>query len=403
MRAGPRLDSVDFLRGAVVLLMVLVNSVGGMKGVPAWTQHLPKETDGYTITDMVLPWFLFLVGVSLPLSLDKFLGRARQIDWGPALRRILPRVIGLLVLGVIYVNAGRTSADATGLSRRAWMGLSLLSAILVWGAIPGPKTPRWEKARNGLKLLGIFMLVYLLAIWRGRERGSEHAIMTIHPKWWGILGIIGWSYLTGALVYLISRAKPALLVGALSMMVCVYIAGRAGRLPFPESVGKFWPISLYFGSLSAIVVAGSIAGIMVKRKESGIFWRLIGYGIALWAAGWLLRPLHGYHKLESTESWGLVAAAQGALALAIMRQLLDRWKLRLPAAAAAPAVLIGRNALLAYIMPNLVGLITRPLGIDLTPMWHHGAAFGMLNAALFAAFIGGLTVIATRAGFILRL
>jgi predicted acyltransferase len=206
------------------------------------------------------------------------------------------------------------------------------------------------------------------------------------------------------LVYLLARGKPAPLVGATALMVCVYIASRASRLPFPESIGRYWPPGLYLGSVSAIVVAGAVAGLIVARRSPpGGWWRLMGYGAALWAAGWLLRPLYGYSKNAATESWSLVAAGQGTLMLAVCRQLLDRWKPHFLAFIAMPVVLIGRNALLAFILPNFVSMFVRTLGWELMPLWDRGGMLGMLNAGFYAMLIGGITAAATRAGLILRL
>ncbi len=152
-----RLMSVDILRAAVIFVMVVVNNVGEAPGVPWWTQHLPVEVDGYSLPDMVLPWFLFLVGVSLPLSLQRFVALAQagfarrsqsagdlQAD-GQRLRalgRVLPRVAGLLLLGVIFVNAERLDRAATGLSSQLWLTLTVAAAAaLLW-------QPRAESTRG---------------------------------------------------------------------------------------------------------------------------------------------------------------------------------------------------------------------------------------------------------------
>ena len=77
--AVPRLLSVDALRGLTVAAMVLVNNPGTWSAVYAPLQHAAWH--GWTPTDMVFPFFLFVVGVSIPLAL------------GPALER---RADGLL-------------------------------------------------------------------------------------------------------------------------------------------------------------------------------------------------------------------------------------------------------------------------------------------------------------------
>src|SRR4051812_14974115 len=119
-RPAPRAVPVDVLRGAVVALMVFVNYLGEMPGAPAWTQHLTAAVDGYTLTDMVFPWFLFLVGVAIPLSLAR---NGVVVPVRRAAVRVLPRVTALVLLGVVLVNKEETDRVATGLPAALWLAL----------------------------------------------------------------------------------------------------------------------------------------------------------------------------------------------------------------------------------------------------------------------------------------
>ncbi|HZT37349.1 MAG TPA: heparan-alpha-glucosaminide N-acetyltransferase domain-containing protein [Bryobacteraceae bacterium] len=67
--AGARLQSLDAFRGATIALMVLVNTPGDYRHVYPPLEH--AEWHGWTITDVVFPSFLWIVGVSLTLSLAK--------------------------------------------------------------------------------------------------------------------------------------------------------------------------------------------------------------------------------------------------------------------------------------------------------------------------------------------
>lgn len=67
--APERLVSLDAFRGATIALMVLVNTAGGFRDTYAPLQH--AEWHGWTPTDVVFPSFLWIVGVSLTLSLAK--------------------------------------------------------------------------------------------------------------------------------------------------------------------------------------------------------------------------------------------------------------------------------------------------------------------------------------------
>ena len=56
-----RVDSIDIFRGMNVLLMILVDNLGFVAGLPWWTNHMPREANGMTYVDMVFPEFLFLI------------------------------------------------------------------------------------------------------------------------------------------------------------------------------------------------------------------------------------------------------------------------------------------------------------------------------------------------------
>jgi predicted acyltransferase len=65
---SPRVLSVDVLRGLTIALMILVNDPGDWGHVYPQLDH--AEWNGFTLTDFVFPNFLFLVGVSIVLSLS---------------------------------------------------------------------------------------------------------------------------------------------------------------------------------------------------------------------------------------------------------------------------------------------------------------------------------------------
>src|SRR3982751_3437733 len=67
--ATGRLVSLDAFRGAIIALMVLVNTPGDGHQVYGPLNH--AEWHGWTITDVVFPSFVWIVGVALTLSLAK--------------------------------------------------------------------------------------------------------------------------------------------------------------------------------------------------------------------------------------------------------------------------------------------------------------------------------------------
>src|SRR5258706_13747756 len=62
----PRLVSLDVFRGITIAGMVLVNNPGTWSNIYWPLEH--SEWHGWTPTDLVFPWFVFIVGVSMALS-----------------------------------------------------------------------------------------------------------------------------------------------------------------------------------------------------------------------------------------------------------------------------------------------------------------------------------------------
>lgn len=92
-----RLQSVDALRGLTVAAMLLVNNPGDWAHVWAPLEH--SAWHGCTPTDLIFPFFLFIVGVSAALSLG------RQVEAGaaraPLLRAMLWRSLRIIALGLV--------------------------------------------------------------------------------------------------------------------------------------------------------------------------------------------------------------------------------------------------------------------------------------------------------------
>ncbi|KAI4336454.1 hypothetical protein L6164_014979 [Bauhinia variegata] len=86
-----RLVTLDVFRGLTVALMILVDDAGGI--LPA-INHSPWN--GLTLADIVMPFFLFIVGVSLALTYKKL---SCRVD---ASRKAIFRSLKLLTLGLLF-------------------------------------------------------------------------------------------------------------------------------------------------------------------------------------------------------------------------------------------------------------------------------------------------------------
>jgi predicted acyltransferase len=98
-----RLTSLDVFRGLTIATMILVNMASlpdeGKKYL--WLDH--ADWHGYTIADLVFPFFLYIIGVSIAFSLAKYTSGAvpitKQVYW-----QIIRRSLILFGLGLILNN-----------------------------------------------------------------------------------------------------------------------------------------------------------------------------------------------------------------------------------------------------------------------------------------------------------
>lgn len=91
-----RLPSLDFFRGITVAAMITVNNPGSWDYVYAPLRH--AEWNGCTPTDMIFPFFLFIVGVSI-----HFAYRSRKPEGltSAVMRKLLKRTITIFLLGIL--------------------------------------------------------------------------------------------------------------------------------------------------------------------------------------------------------------------------------------------------------------------------------------------------------------
>ena len=90
-----RLISLDVFRGMTIAGMILVNDPGSWSHIYAPLRH--ASWHGLTPTDWVFPFFLFIVGVSIPLAFENRLSSA--VSKAALLRKSITRSLTLLAIG----------------------------------------------------------------------------------------------------------------------------------------------------------------------------------------------------------------------------------------------------------------------------------------------------------------
>lgn len=284
--------------------MLLVNDPGDWGHVYWPLEH--SAWNGCTPTDLVFPFFLFVVGVSVALS-------------------ILPRL--------------ERGDDAHALARTAWLraariiGLGVAINLLAWWLMPGAHL----RFAGVLQRIGVcFVGVALFAVYT-RPRTQWAAVATLLLGYWGLLALGGslepWTNLA-------SRVDSAV------FGPFVYQTDVLGRGHDPEGLLSTLP-----------ALAGALLGLRAgcwlrARKRQRLFLAavlalLMG---ALWSS-WL--PLN---KNLWTPSFVLWSTGWAVLALLLFHTLIDRrgWP--------APGRRFGMNAIAAYAGAEVMQIVLPSLG-----------------------------------------
>ncbi len=90
-----RLLSLDVFRGMTIAGMILVNNPGTWDAIHAPLEH--AEWSGWTPTDLIFPFFLFISGISIPLAFGK---RLEESSKGKIYLKILRRAAVIFLLGL---------------------------------------------------------------------------------------------------------------------------------------------------------------------------------------------------------------------------------------------------------------------------------------------------------------
>jgi heparan-alpha-glucosaminide N-acetyltransferase len=359
-----------------------------------------------TITDVVFPAFLFIVGMAIPFALDS--RRERGETGGTIWRHVLVRTLALVVIGVLMVNV-ETASPAGALSPAAWNVLMTVGVVLVWSMPPAEAGAR-RRHRLG-QAAGAALLAVLVFVYRGTDATG---LIEIRPHWWGILGLIGWAYLLAATLYLWLGDRPAALIGWTAVLYCLSLADAAGQAGVLMALRPFLNVGAVLGSHGAVVLSGTVLGVLLRRhRQRGeapalFVWPALAYAAGLLAAGFLLHTLNDVHpafrfnKIDATPPWCLVSSALTVGAWVLVYLAADVWGFtRWPRV----VLLAGENALVAYLLaPFLWSVFTVSAAFLGGPFpYAEPIAIGLVRSAVFAWVVVRLCGLLRGAGLCMQL
>lgn len=333
-----RLLSLDVFRGMTVAGMLLVNNPGTWSAIYPPLEH--AAWNGWTPTDLIFPFFLFIVGITTELSLRA--RRARGDDERAIVRQILRRGALIFLFGFILAAF----------------------PFYTWLPIDGNVDPsvldRVVHRIEHLRILGVLQRIAIAYLCG--------ALITLRTSWKQQLGILA-----------------LLLFGYWALMTLVPVpdTGVAGRfvLDKPEQLlsawldrtvlgvnhlwsgSKTWDPEGLLSTVPAIgtMMLGTFAGRWISRHEIPLTERLS----ALFAVG-ALTMMFGLiwnwgfpiNKSIWTSSYVLFTAGMGTVALATCMWIIDvqhirRWTF--------PFVVYGMNPMLAFLGSGLMARLTSTL------------------------------------------
>ena len=398
---APRVVSIDIFRGLTIMVMIFVNELAEVRGLPWWTYHAHANQDVMTYVDMVFPFFLFIVGMAMPLSIEQRLRRNASLPmlW----LHVFVRSASLIVLGLILANAEKVDPRMTGISGAPWGLCALIFACLYLNVYP--KSQSFSRYAAFLRAVGLIGVIVAFVIFRRTTSGGQGA--WIDPEYPEILGLIGYTYFAAAVLYIPTRrwrwAAPAWLV--LSLALCVATAARVIVLP-RNFQWYVWPFSN--GAMVCLVMAGVVTAQIFfglhpttnSRPEArNATFTAISFALFALAAGWLSAPL-GISKIRATPAWVLWNVGAAVLAFMLLYWICDRRGATAWASLVRPA---GSNTLLTYLLPDLWYFLLGTVGLTWFDTHFAFGWAGVIKSVVFTLLMLAFASMLTRARVRLQL
>lgn len=323
-----RLISLDVFRGLTILLMTIVNNPGDWGHV--FPPLLHAEWNGCTLTDLVFPFFVFIMGVAVPLAMPD-----KKYD-GTTFNKILVRSLRMLCLGIFFNYFGKI--QLFGLEGIPLLIGRLMITIGVGYALMG---------NFSSKLKNIFafsiLLIYLFLAYSGIEAYQDVRLP-------GVLQRIAVVYFVVSLLYLKTSQKTQIITGALLLlgywaaMTLIPVPGIGeANLDKGTNLASWldgillkghmyrgtvtWDPEGILSTIPSIVngIIGLLIGQLLQLKiaKTGIAKKMILAGIALIIAGLLWNIVFPINKSIWTSSYVLYTTGLATTVLSILYYIID--------------------------------------------------------------------------------
>ena len=345
-----RFISLDIFRGATMALMVIVNTPGTWTYVYAPLRH--AEWHGCTLTDLVFPFFLFVIGVAMRFSFDKY----DICKYGPLFNKIIFRTITIFVIGLLL--------NAFPFIRQNW---------------------DWSSFRI-LGVLQRIALAYFFAgfiVLRLDVKGLVKISFFLLVGYWILLITYGWY----------SSQDPYALKTNLILVIDRFLLGESHL--YGGTGIQFDPEGLLSTIPSIVtILIGFLVGTMIKTSndhEDNV-QRMAMLGSLLIIIGWTWGFILPINKQLWTSSYVLYTGGIAIILLAGMIWLVDIKKIDWWT---KPFVILGSNAIFLYALSSIWVKILLKISFEVNGKMISGYSYfyktifqplaGNINGSLFFA------------------
>ncbi len=313
--AGDRLASLDAFRGITIAGMILVNNPGTWSAVYDPLEHAAWH--GWTPTDLVFPFFLFIVGVAITFTYRKRL--ARGVDRGPLVTKAVKRTFILIGLGLFL------AAFPFVTSSGAFIDLSTLR-------YPGV-----------LQRIAICYLIVTLLFLYTSPRTQIAAAVALLFGYWALMELVP---VPGYGAGLIDQPEATLSAYVDRVVFGGHLWASTNGMWDPEGLLSTMPaiVSTMIG-----VWAGHILLNDTDRSQKALM--LFAWGFVLGAIGYMWDWFFPINKMIWTSSYAVFTGGLAMSFLAACYLLLDvqgrnRWS--------KPFIAYGMNAIAIYVLSGVL-------------------------------------------------
>ncbi len=335
MQATQRLLALDVMRGITIAGMIMVNNPGSWSYVYTPLGH--AAWDGLTPTDLVFPFFMFIMGISMYLSYRKFDFRLTSATFVKLLRRsVLLFLIGL-ALGWLALSWRQWNALESG--GQTWAGL--------WSSVSTLTDLRILGVLQRLALVSFFATLIALSV---HQKTIPWLIGVILLAYWLLIGLTdSYQMSPDSIVAVVDRT----ILGESHMYRDTMADGT--RIAFdPEGILSTLPGIAH-------VLLGFWAGRLLSEKNDTReqLQSLMLFGTLLLFTGLLLQYGFPINKKIWSSSFVLTTCGMGSLLLGLLVYVIDirgarRWSVFFESFGVNPMAIYVLGALLSIITGNIL-------------------------------------------------